>query len=71
MGGRWGVNDMKIDMTLFSKWQAFYDEKFARLTNDRLKGYWWIYGRESESIANVQELAAWAAVNQEMESRGL
>ncbi len=71
MGGRSGVNDMNIDMSLFSKWQAFYDEKFARLTNDRLKGYWWIYGRESENAANVQELAAWSAVNQAMESRGL
>jgi len=50
---------------------AYYTDRFARIGSDALKGYWWLYGRDSEAAADPRELAAWAAVNQEMQARGL
>lgn len=49
------------------QWAAY----FAGLSDGNLKQAWWTYGRESESPASANELNAWAAVNQEMQARGL
>jgi len=55
----------------FDKWLAFYADKFARISNAALKGYWWLYGRDSEESASPRDMAAWAAVNAAMQERGL
>jgi len=58
-------------MTDFDQWLAFYTARFAEMRADALKGYWWLYGRDSEESAPPREMAAWAAVNAEMQARGL
>lgn len=58
-------------MTDFNAWLDFYTAKFERISNDALKGYWWLYGRDSEESAPARELAAWAAVNAAMQARGM
>ena len=58
-------------MTDFDRWLDFYVEKFARINDDALKGYWWLYGRDSEESAPARDMAAWAAVNAAMQERGL
>lgn len=55
----------------FQQWLDYYTDRFTRLSNDALKGYWWMYGRDSEETAPPRAMAAWAAVNQEMWERGL
>lgn len=55
----------------FTIWTQFYAEKFARISNDALKGYWYLYGRDSEADASPRDLAAWAEVNAAMQERGL
>jgi hypothetical protein len=55
----------------FDQWLAYYTERFTRLPDDALKGYWWLYGRDSEESAPPRDMAAWAAVNAEMQERGL
>lgn len=55
----------------FDDWLAYYTDRFARIGPDALKGYWWLYGRDDEAAADPRELAAWAAVNQAMQARGL
>ena len=55
----------------FDQWLSYYAGRFARLSNDALKGYWWLYGRESDESAQPREMAAWSAVNFEMHQRGL
>ena len=59
------------EMRSFLEWFDFYADKFARISNDALKGYWYIYGRDSEETAPPREMAAWSAVNAAMEDRGL
>lgn len=58
-------------MSTFDSWHSFYADKFDRISNDALQGYWWLYGRDAENDSSPRELAAWAAVNAEMQSRGL
>lgn len=58
-------------MTDFNAWLDFYTAKFERISSDALKGYWWLYGRDSEESAPPREMAAWAAVNAAMQARGL
>jgi hypothetical protein len=56
----------------YTKWAAFYADKFERISNDALKGYWYLYGRDSEVDArSSRDLAAWAEVNTAMYERGL
>lgn len=55
----------------FIKWQTFYAEKFARISNDALKGYWYLYGRDSDVDASPRDMAAWAEVNAAMQARKL
>lgn len=58
-------------MESFDKWLAFYSAKFERVSNDTLKGYWYLYGRDSDSDGHPRELAAWSAVNAAMQERRL
>jgi hypothetical protein len=58
-------------MTEFTKWLAYYSDHFAKISNDALKGYWWLFGRDSEESASPRDMAAWAAVNAAMQERGL
>lgn len=53
------------------KWLAYYTAHFAKISNAALKGYWYMYGQETEKTATPREMAAWAAVNQEIEYRCL
>jgi hypothetical protein len=59
------------DSATFDQWLAYYADRFARLPDDALKGYWWLYGRDSEESAPPRDMAAWSAVNAEMQARGL
>ena len=61
----------QINNHSFDQWLSYYMDRFARISDDGLKGYWWLYGRDSEESAPPQELAAWAAVNAEMQARQL
>ena len=55
----------------FKKWLSHYTIQFASTSNSALKGYWYMHGQESEQTATPREMAAWVAVNQEIEFRGL
>ena len=55
----------------FDQWLNYYTERFANMSNDSLKGYWYMYGRDSEESAPPRDLAAWSAVNYEMQNRRL
>lgn len=57
-------------MAEFHQWFDFYADKFTRISDDGLKGYWYLYGRDSEESAPPRELAAWSAVNAAMQNRG-
>lgn len=59
------------EMAQFDQWFDFYADKFSRISNDALKGYWYLYGRDSEEMAPPREMAAWSAVNAAMQDRGL
>ena len=59
------------DSATFDQWLAYYTRRFKRLSDDTLKGYWWLYGRDSEESASPRDMAAWSAVNAEMQARGL
>ena len=59
------------EMVEFDKWFDKYASKFARVSDDALKGYWWLYGRDTEETAPPREMAAWSAVNAAMQERGL
>ena len=52
----------------FEEWSDYYISHFARMSDDDLKSYWWLYGRDSNDLRNM---AAWSAVNAEMQRRGL
>ena len=54
----------------FAQWLDYYTGHFAAMSDDALKGYWYMYGRDSEDAAPPRDLAAWAAVNHEMQYRG-
>jgi hypothetical protein len=60
-----------MDTDTFNKWSQFYADKFERISNDALKGYWYLYGRDCESDASPRDLAAWAQVNAAMQARRL
>lgn len=49
------------------QWAAY----FAGLSNGNLKQAWWTYGRESEAQASENEMAAYVAVNYEVQCRDL
>jgi hypothetical protein len=59
------------DMAAFMQWWEFYTEKFARISDSELTGYWYMYGRDSETPAPPRESAAYAAVNAEIDARDM
>jgi len=59
-------------MASYLKWQEYYTEKFARISDSTLTGYWYLYGRHSETLLGTpREEAAYAAVNAEIDSRDM
>jgi len=61
----------QANTTDFQRWAAYYSDRFACISNDALKGYWYLYGRDSEESASSRDMAAWSTVNAEMQARGL
>lgn len=59
------------DNAAFGKWLAKYTTYFTAADDNVLKSAWWIHGRDSEKTATPRALAIWAAVNAEMQARGL
>jgi hypothetical protein len=59
------------DSATFDQWLAYYTGRFKRLSDDDLKGYWWLYGRDSDENAPLRNMATWSAINAEMQRRGL
>ena len=59
------------DNAAFGEWLDIYTAYFDAVDDNALKGYWWLYGRDSEETAPPRFMAAWAAVNAEMQARGL
>lgn len=55
----------------FKQWLDFYEEKFARISDSALTGYWYMYGRDSEAPGTPRDEAAFAAVNAAMQERDL
>lgn len=55
----------------FQFWMDRFAPYFAGMSNDSLRSAWWLYGRDSEESAPPRDLAAWSAVNAEMQGRGL
>ena len=55
----------------FEQWLDYYTSHFSHISDDALKGYWYMFGRDSEETAPPRAMAAWAAVNQEMWQRML
>ena len=55
----------------FDFWLDRFAAYFREMNDNSLKSAWWLYGRDSEEDAPPYELAAWSAVNAEMQSRGI
>jgi hypothetical protein len=58
-------------MASYLQWQEYYTERFARISDSALTGYWYMYGRDSEDPQTPRESAAWAAVNAEIDARDI
>jgi hypothetical protein len=65
------ANSRTADAPSFLQWLEFYTEKFARISDSRLTGYWYLYGRDSETPGTPREVAAFAAVNAEIDARDI
>ena len=59
------------DNAAFGEWLDKYTAYFDAVDDNVLKSAWWIHGRDSEKTATPRALAIWAAVNAEMQARGL
>jgi hypothetical protein len=59
------------DNAAFDQWLDFYTEKFARISDSALTGYWYMYGRDSEAPGTPRDEAAYAAVNAAMQERDI
>ena len=55
----------------FEFWLDRFAAYFHDMNDNCLKSAWWLYGRDSEENAPPRDMAAWAAVNAEMQARGL
>ena len=55
----------------FDQWLAYYTERFARISDSALTGYWYMYGRDSETLGTPRDEAAYAAVNAEITARDM
>ena len=60
-----------MENAISNKWLAYYADQFSKISDDSLAGYWRMYGKESEQSIGPREMAAWVAVNQEMQHRCL
>lgn len=61
----------KEQMALFDQWLDKYAKYFAEIDDYALQSAWWLHGRDSDEMAPPRQMAAWAAVNAEMQARGL
>ena len=59
------------DNATFEQWLDFYAEKFARISDSALTGYWYMYGRDSEAPGTPRDGAAYVAVNAAMQERDI
>ncbi len=59
------------DNATFEQWIDYYTERFARISDSALTGYWYMYGRDSEAPGTPRDHAAWAAVNAAMQERDI
>ena len=60
------------NMQAFPQWFEFYADKFDRISDSALVGYWYMYGRDSENAApSARDAAAYAAVNAAIDDRDL
>jgi len=59
------------DNATLQQWLDYYTEKFARISDSALTGYWYMYGRHSETPGSPREEAAYAAVNAAMQERDI
>lgn len=59
------------DNALFLQWLEYYTETFARISDSALTGYWYMYGRDSETPSTPRDDAAYAAVNAEIDARDI
>lgn len=55
----------------FQQWLEYYTERFSRISDSALTGYWYMYGRDSETPGTPRDQAAWAAVNAEITARDM
>jgi hypothetical protein len=55
----------------FHQWLDYYTERFARISDSALTGYWYMYGRDSEAPGSPRDQAAYAAVNAEITARDM
>jgi hypothetical protein len=58
----------------FQQWFDFYTDKFTRISDSALRGYWYMYGRDSEADAasiSARDAAAYAAVNAAIAERDI
>ena len=59
------------NLASYLQWLDFYEEKFACISDSALTGYWYIYGRDSETPGTPRDEAAYAAVNAEITARDM
>lgn len=59
------------NLASYLQWLDFYEEKFARISDSALTGYWYLYGRDSETPGTPRDEAAYAAVNAEITARDM
>ncbi len=59
------------NLASYLQWLDFYEEKFARISDSALTGYWYLYGRDSETPGTPRDEAAYAAVNAAMQERDI
>lgn len=59
------------NLASYLQWLDFYEEKFARISDSALTGYWYMYGRDSETPGTPRDEAAYAAVNAEITARDM
>ena len=58
-------------MASYLQWLEYYAETFARISDSALTGYWYMYGRDSETPGSPRDEAAYAAVNAEITARDM
>lgn len=61
----------QANLASYLQWLDFYEEKFARISDSALTGYWYLYGRDSATPGTPRDEAAYAAVNAEITARDM